>query len=268
MRKHLEDLRQWKNLILTRVYGADPVTEEEVEAWLETCCEKIKPYIRDTRAYLRQAQSDEKRILFEAQMGTLRDLDYGMYPFTTSSNTLAAYAPIGSGLPGAKIDRIIGVIKAYSTCVGEGPFVCESFGEAAELLKRIGGEVGDENGPRRRVGPLDLVATRYGVQVQAATEIALTKLDILSEYDQIPLCVRYRLNGEEIDYFPFPSALPDCEPVIEWMPGWKCDISQVRDWWDLPEEAKAYVNRVERAVGRIVKWISVGPERQSIIRRG
>ena len=268
IRAHLKDLMVWKNLILKGVYGADPVTEEEIETWLTKSAEKLKPYIRDTRSYLREAQDDDKRILFEAQLGALRDLDYGAYPFTTSSNALAAYAPIGSGLPGAQIDRVIGVVKAYSSCLGEGPFVCEMHGEEAERLRKLGGEFSEKDGHPYRVGPIDLVATRYGVQVQTATEIALTKLDILGALDEIPLCVRYKLNGKEIDDFPFPAALEQCEPVIEKMPGWKCDISNCRSWWDLPEEAKAYVNRIERSVGRIVKWISVGPERHSIIRRG
>ncbi len=268
LRQHLEDLRKWKNLILEGVYGAEPVTKQEIDAWLEESCEEIKPYVQDTRAFLLQAYGDHKRILFEAQMGTLRDLDYGIYPYTTSSNTLAAFAPIGSGLPGADIDRIIGVVKAYSTCIGEGPFVCEYFGEEADRLRKIGNEVGDASERPRRVGPIDLVATRYGVEVQAATEIALTKLDVLSELDEIPLCVRYKLNGQEIDYMPFPAVLDECEPVYETMKGWKCDISKVRNWWDLPEEAKAYVNRIEHAVGQVVRWISVGPERHSIIRRG
>ena len=268
IKNHLERLREWKNLNLTGVYGAEAVTEEEIDAWLNDYCEKIKPFIRDTRSYLREAQDDDKRILFEAQLGALRDLDYGTYPYTTSSNVLAAYAPIGSGLPGAQIDHIIGVVKAYSSCLGEGPFVCEMHGTEAERLRELGGEFSEKDGHPYRVGPIDLVATRYGVQVQTATEIALTKLDILGALDQIPVCVKYRLDGQEIEEFPFPAALPKCEPVIEYMPGWKCDISDVRNWWDLPEEAKDYVNRIERSVGRVVRWISVGPERHSIIRRG
>ena len=268
LKQHLHDLMEWKNKILTGVYGAEPVTEAQIDAWLAEYCEPIKPFIRDTRAFLQEAYGYQKRILFEAQLGTLRDLDYGIYPYTTSSNTLAAFAPIGSGLPAAQIDRIIGVVKAYSTCIGEGPFVSEFHGEEAEFLRKIGNEYNDNTGRPRRVGPIDLVATRYGVQVQAATEIALTKLDVLSAMDEIPVCVRYKLHGKEIDYMPFPAVLDECEPVIEVMKGWKCDISGVRDWWDLPDEAKAYVNRVEHAIGRVIKWISVGPERDSIIRRG
>ena len=268
LRARLKDLMEWKNLIITGVYGAEPYTWEDIENWLNTSCEAIKPFICDTGAFLREADESGKKIMFEAQLGSLRDLDHGIYPMTTSSNTIAAYAPVGSGLPGAEMDRIIGVVKAYSTCVGEGPFVCEMFGEEAEKLREEGHEYGAKTGRPRRVGPVDLVATRYGVQVQAATEIALTKLDVLSYLDEIPVCTRYILNGEETDRFPFPAALGACKPVIETVKGWKKDISGVRTWEDLPEEAKAYVQMIERAIGCPIKWISVGPERESIICRG
>lgn len=266
LRQHLKDLREWKNLILTGAYGAEPVTEEEIEAWIKQYCEPLKPFIQDTRTFLLDAIDNHKRILFEGQMGALRDLDYGMYPYTTSSNTLASFAPIGAGVPGTEIDRVIGVVKAYSSCVGEGPFVCEYFGEQAEQLIRIGGEVGGHR--PHRVGPIDLVATRYGVQVQGATEIALTKLDVLGKLDEIPLCVRYKLGSREISEMPFPSVVGKCEPVYETMKGWKSDISNVRHWWDLPVEAQDYVKRIEDSIGVVIKWISVGPERHSIIRRG
>ena len=268
LRAHLKDLMEWKNLIIKGVYGAEPYTWEEIENWLNTSCEAIKPYICDTGALLREAEENGKKILFEAQLGSLRDLDHGIYPMTTSSNTIAAYAPVGSGLPGAELDRVIGVVKAYSTCVGEGPFTCEMFGEEAEKLREAGHEYGAKTGRPRRVGPVDLVATRYGVEVQAATEIALTKLDVLSYLDEIPVCVKYVLNGEETDRFPFPAALGACKPVIETVKGWKKDISGVRSWEELPEEAKAYVQMIERAIRCPIRWISVGPERESIILRG
>ena len=268
LKAHLKDLMEWKNLILKGVYGAEPYTWDEIENWLSTCCEAIKPFIADTGAFLREAQENGKRILFEAQLGSLRDLDQGIYPMTTSSNTIAAFAPVGSGLAGAEMDRIIGVVKAYSTCVGEGPFVCEMFGEEAEKLREAGNEYGAKTGRPRRVGPVDLVATRYGVQVQAATEIALTKLDVLSGMEEIPVCTRYLLNGEETDRFPFPAALNSCKPVIEKVKGWNCDISGVRTWQDLPEEARNYVQLIENSIGCPVKWISVGAERESIILRG
>ena len=268
LRARLKDLMEWKNLIIRGVYGAEPYTWEEIEAWLETSCEAIKPFICDTGAFLREAEENGKKILFEAQLGSLRDLDHGIYPMTTSSNTIAAYAPVGSGLPGVELDRIIGVVKAYSTCVGEGPFTCEMFGEEAEKLREAGGEYGAKTGRPRRVGPVDLVATRYGVEVQAATEIALTKLDVLSYMDEIPVCVKYELNGEETDRFPFPAALGACRPVIETVKGWKKDISGVRTWEDLPEEAKTYVQMIEKAIRCPIRWVSVGPERESIILRG
>ena len=268
LRARLKDLMEWKNLIITGVYGAEPYTWEEIENWLNTSCEAIKPYICDTGAFLREAEENGKKIMFEAQLGSLRDLDHGIYPMTTSSNTIAAYAPVGAGVPGAELDRIIGVVKAYSTCVGEGPFTCEMFGEEAEKLREAGNEYGAKTGRPRRVGPIDLVATRYGVEVQAATEIALTKLDVLSYMDEIPVCVRYELNGEETDRFPFPAALGACKPVITTMKGWKKDISGVRTWADLPEEAKEYVQMIERAIRCPIKWVSVGPERESIICRG
>ena len=267
LKEHLKDLLDWKNLTLTKVYGADPVTMEDLESWLDTYCEKIKPYICDTGVFLRKAQAEGKKILFEAQLGALRDLDYGIHPYTTSSNAIAAYAPVGSGLPSAKIDEVIGVVKAYSTCVGEGPFVCEMFGSEADALREAGFEYGAKTGRPRRVGPIDIVATRYGVQVQAATNIALTKLDVLSYLEKIPICARYLVDGKETDEFPFPAVLAGAQPVMEYMDGWKCDISGVRRWEDLPEAARKYVEYIEGQIGCHIGYVSVGPERDSIIIR-
>ena len=267
LKEHLQDLLEWKNLTLTQVYGAPAVTMAELETWLETYCEKIKPYICDTGAFLRQAQSQGKKILFEAQLGALRDLDYGIHPYTTSSNAIAAYAPVGSGLPSAKLDGVVGVVKAYSSCVGEGPFTCELFGAEAEALREAGAEYGAKTGRPRRVGPLDIVATRYGVQVQGATCIALTKLDVLSYMDEIPVCAHYRLDGEITDAFPFPARLADAQPVVEYKPGWKCDISGARTWEELPQAARDYVTYVEEQIGCHIGYVSVGPERDSIILR-
>lgn len=267
LKNHLIDLMNWKNLTLTKVYGAKPYTEEMLDKWLNDYCEKIKPYITDTGAFLKKAQNQNKNILFEAQLGSLRDLDYGIYPYTTSSYTTAAYAPIGSGLPGAKITDVVGVVKAYSTCVGEGPFVCEMFGEEADKLRKKGFEYGAKTGRPRRVGPIDIVATRYGVEVQAATAVALTKLDILSYMEEIPVCTNYIINGEVTDRFPFPTALKYAKPEIKYFKGWKKDISNVRKWDDLPEEAQEYVNYIESQIGCPIKYVSVGPERDSIIIR-
>ena len=265
--EHLEGILEWKNLILTKVYGAKPYTMEDLKTWAAEFGEKIKPFICDTGAFLKSAQAQGKNILFEAQLGALRDLDYGIYPYTTSSNAVAAYAPVGSGLPSAKLDQVVGVVKAYSSCVGEGPFTCEWFGTEAQQLREAGGEYGAKTGRPRRVGPIDIVATRYGVECQGATNIALTKLDVLSYMDQIPICAHYQLRGEQTDVFPFPALLPEAKPVVEYMPGWKCDISGVRKWEDLPEAARNYVEYVERQIGCHIGYVSVGPERDSIIIR-
>ncbi|MGN0452241.1 MAG: adenylosuccinate synthase [Ruminococcus sp.] len=265
--EHLIDLLEWKNLTITGVYGAKAITKEEITEWIANYCEKIKPFVCDTAQILKEADENGKKILFEAQLGSLRDLDYGIYPYTTSSNTTAAYAPIGSGFPGAKIDRVLGVVKAYSTCVGEGPFVSEMFGEEAENLRKAGNEYGAKTGRPRRVGAMDLVATSYGIEVQAATEIVLTKLDVLSGFEEIPVCVAYKLNGKEINRFPFPTALADATPVIEYKKGWMQDISGIRNFEDLPEAAQEYVSYIEKHIGCPIKYVSVGPERDSIIVR-
>ena len=267
LRTHLEELLEWKNLILTGVYHAEPWTMEQLMLWVEDYGEKIRPFVRDTGAWLRKAAADDKSILFEAQLGALRDLDYGIYPYTTSSNAIAAFAPVGSGLPTARLDEVIGVVKAYSTCVGEGPFVCEMFGEEAEKLREAGGEYGAKTGRPRRVGPIDLVATRYGVQVQGATSIALTKLDVLSYLERIPVCVQYELNGTRTDAFPFPAALAEAAPVVTEMEGWHCDISGVRRWENLPEAARQYVEYIEEQIGCHIRYVSVGAERDAYLVR-
>ena len=267
LKSHLADLLEWKNLTLTKVYGAEPVTMEDLEQWLNDYCEKIKPFICDTGAFLRGAQAQGKSILFEAQLGSLRDLDYGIHPYTTSSNPIAAYAPVGCGMPNVKIDQVVGVVKAYSSCVGEGPFTCELFGDEGEQLRKAGFEYGAKTGRPRRVGPIDIVATRYGVSCQGATNIALTKLDVLSYMDRIPVCAHYELDGKITDEFPFPCVLDQAKPVMEYLPGWKCDISGVRRWEDLPQEARDYVEYVERNIGCHIGYVSVGPERDSIILR-
>ena len=267
LKEHLADLLEWKNLTLQKVYGAKGYTLDELLALVDKYCEAVKPYITNTTAFLRDAQKAGKSILFEAQLGALRDLDYGIYLYTTSSNAVAAYAPVGSGLPTAKLDDVVGVVKAYSSCVGEGPFVCEWFGEDAQKLRDAGAEYGAKTGRPRRVGPIDLVATRYGVEVQGATTIALTKLDILSYMDKIPVCAHYELDGQQTDEFPFPVCLQDAKPVIEYVDGWKCDISKVRSWDELPENARNYVEYVERAIGCHIGYVSVGAERDSLIIR-
>ena len=252
---------------LTKVYGANGHTMDELMQWVEDYAMKIVPHLANTTKLLRAAQAEGKSILFEAQLGALRDLDYGIYPYTTSSNAIAAYAPVGSGLPTAKLDEVVGVVKAYSSCVGEGPFTCEWFGDEAAKLREAGAEFGAKTGRPRRVGPIDLVATRYGVEMQGATSIALTKLDVLSYMDKIPLCAHYEIDGVQTDDFPFPVLLDRAKPVMEYMPGWQCDISGARRWEDLPEAARSYVEYVEKAIGCPIDYVSVGAERESLILR-
>lgn len=267
LREHLQALLEWKNLTLSRVYGADPVSMDDLWAWIERYALQLVPYVDNTGAFLADAHAHGAKILFEAQLGALRDIDFGIYPYTTSSNTIAAYAPIGAGIPSAHVDRVIGVVKAYSTCVGAGPFVCEWFGDKADALREAGGEYGATTHRPRRVGPIDIVATRYGVQVQGATEIALTKLDVLSEMEEIPVCLRYEVDGEETDDFPFPTALEDAKPVQITLPGWKEDISGAREWDELPQAARDYVEFVEDHIGCHIKYVSVGAQRDAVIVR-
>lgn len=267
LKTHLKDLLEWKNLTLVNVYHAKPYNMEKLLKWFEKYGEKIKPFITDTSKYLKDADKEGKKILFEAQLGSLRDLDFGIHPYTTSSNTLAAYAPIGSGLTGSFPERVVGVVKAYSTCVGEGPFVAEWFGNKADNLRKAGGEYGAKTGRPRRVGPIDIVATRYGVETQGATEIALTKLDVLSYMDEIPICTKYLINGAETDEFPFPVLLDEAKPVFKKMPGWKKDISCVRHFEDLPIEARNYVEYLEEAINCHISYVSVGAKREAYIKK-
>ena len=258
-----------KNMELAGCYHQEKMSYDALLSWCRAQAEQFAPYICDVGAFLQEAHDSGKRIVLEAQLGAMRDIDYGIFPFTSSSNTLAAYAPLGAGIPNCRLDHVVGVLKAYSTCVGAGPFAAENaMGEDwNEKLRKAGGEYGAATGRPRRVGPIDLVATRYGVQVQAATNIALTKLDVLSYLDKIPVCAHYELNGEVIDEFPFPTLQSSAKPVMEYMEGWKCDISGVRKWEDLPEAARNYVQYVEEKIGCRIGYVSVGPERDSIIIR-
>ncbi len=267
LEKHMASLTEWKNLTLTGVYGAEPARLEDVMEYLETYAYPLLPYVVDAGAFLMQAQAAGKNMLFEAQLGTLRDIDFGIYPYTTSSQTLAAYAPIGVGAPGLKLDKTIGVMKAYSSCVGEGPFTCELFGPEADALREAGGEYGAATGRPRRVGPFDVVASRYGARMQGCDELALTKLDILSYLDEVPVCAAYSVDGQRVDDFPYGARLERAKPVIETLPGWKEDISRCRSWEELPENARKYVEALEKAVGCPIRCVSVGPERSDCIWR-
>ncbi len=265
LKKRLPDIVEWKNLTLVGAYGAKPVTVEEMFEYFRTYGEPLKEYICDVGLYLNEAHKAGKNIMLEAQLGALRDLDYGIYPYTSSSNNLAAYGPIGAGVPNLKMDKTIGIMKAYSSCVGEGPFTAEYFGEKAEKLRTAGGEYGAATGRPRRVGPFDAVASKYGVRCQGADEIALTKLDILSGYEELEVCVGYELDGKILTEFPFPNVLDGCKPVFKKLKGWNCDISKCRRAADLPQEAIDYIRFIEKACECRVRYVSVGAERDAYV---
>ena len=262
----LKDLMEWKNLTIVGGYHHEPITAEEMYAWLEKFGFPFKDYICDTTAYLSDAVANGKKVLFEAQLGALRDIDFGIYPYTSSSSNISAYAPIGAGIPQCRVDETIGIMKAYSTCVGEGPFTCEMFGAEAEELRKAGNEYGAATGRPRRVGGFDIVASRYGVLAQGATSIALTKLDVLSYMKQIPVCVAYDVDGKRVDRFPNGRDLVVAKPIYEYLPGWNCDISKCRTMADLPKEARDYVTYIEKVVGCPIQYVSVGAEREEYIK--
>lgn len=259
----VHDIVEWKNITVTG-YGHTPVNADEMMAWLKKYGSIVAPFVTDVSEYLSEAAAAGKNIMFEAQLGALRDIDFGIYPYTSSSTTLASYAPIGAGIPGLKLDNTIGIMKAYSTCVGEGPFTAEMFGDEAEKLRKAGGEYGAATGRPRRVGPFDVPASRYGVKVQGADYIALTKMDVLSYLDKIPVCVAYDVDGEITTSFPTGERLNRAKPVIEYVDGFG-DVSGCRTYESLPAAAKAYVAYIEKAVGCKVKYVSVGAERDEYI---
>ena len=266
LRDRLAGILEWKNLTVEKGYGHAPILLEEIMDWLERYGRPVLPYICDTTAYLSEAVKAGKSIIFEAQLGALRDIDFGIYPYTSASTTLAAYAPIGAGIPFAHLDESIGIMKAYSSCVGEGPFTCELFGPEADALREAGGEYGAATGRPRRVGGFDVVASRYGALMQGCSYIALTKLDVLSYMDRIPVCVAYELDGKRINSFPADiDDLEAAKPIYEYLPGFACDISACRTVEDLPEAALAYIRYIEKAVGCPIKYVSVGAERDAYI---
>lgn len=261
----LADLMEWKNLTVNKGYGHEAITPEAMLEWLNTYAMPFVPYITNTTKYLGDAAKAGKNIMFEAQLGALRDIDFGIYPYTSSSSTISAYAPIGAGIPQCRLDEVIGIMKAYSTCVGEGPFTCELFGDEGNALRDAGGEYGAATGRPRRVGGFDVAASKYGTLVQGATCIAVTKLDVLSYLDRIPVCVAYEVNGERTTDFPMGEELVEAKPVYEYMDGWKTDISGCRRFEELPVNAQKYVKFLEESVGCPVKYVSVGAEREQYI---
>ena len=266
LRDRLEGIIEWKNLTVEKGYGHAPVLLDDIMDWLEKFGRCFTPYVCNTTEYLNQSMKENKSIIFEAQLGALRDIEYGIYPYTSASTTLAAYAPIGAGIPFARLDESIGIMKAYSSCVGEGPFTCEMFGPEADALREAGGEYGAATGRPRRVGGFDVVASRYGALMQGCSYVALTKLDVLSYLEKIPVCVAYELDGKRIDYFPSDiDELNAAKPVYEYLPGFHCDVSGCRSKEDLPAAALDYIRYIEKAINCPIKYVSVGAEREACI---
>ncbi len=263
--ERIKDITEWKNIIL-KGYGREEINPKDIMDWVEHYGEILFPYVTDITGYLTKAIKDGKNIMFEAQLGALRDIDYGIYPYTSSSCTLASYAPIGAGVPGVKLDKSIGIMKAYSTCVGEGPFTVEMFGDEAEQLRAAGGEYGAATGRPRRVGPFDVPASRYGVMAQGADTIALTKLDVLSYLDKIPVCTAYDIDGKITKDFPSGAKLERAKPIVEYMDGFG-DVAGCRTYAELPDNAKKYIEYLEKEVECPIEYISVGAGRDEYIKK-
>mgnify|MGYP001625030523 CR=1 FL=1 len=271
LKAKLHNICTLKNLTLEYVYHKPLLDEQEL---FDTCVkyrEMIAPYVCDTRAYLAKAMEDGKEILLEGQLGTLKDPDFGIYPMVTSSSTLAAYGAVGAGIPPYKIEEIICVTKAYSSAVGAGEFVSEILDEdEAQALRVHGGDKGEfgaTTGRPRRVGWFDCVATRYGIACQGATKVVMTALDCLSYLDEIKVCVGYEVDGKVIKDFPTTPTLKKCKPVFETLKGWHCNIKGIRNYDELPKEARDYVEFIEKQLGYRIDMVSNGPEREAIIVR-
>ena len=259
-----------KNIMLEHMYHKPLINADELLETLHEYRDIVKPYVCDTALYLNNAIKEGKTVLLEGQLGTLKDPDFGIYPMVTSSSTLAAYGAIGAGIPPYEIKDIITVVKAYSSAVGAGEFVSEIFGDEADELRRRGGdggEFGATTGRPRRMGWFDCVASRYGVRMQGATEVALTVLDVLGYLDEIPVCVGYEIDGEVTTDFPTTHLLEKAKPVLKKLPGWKCDIRGIKKYEELPENCRKYIEFIEGQIGYPITMVSNGPGRDDIIYR-
>jgi adenylosuccinate synthase len=263
----LEVALKEKNLLLTRVYGRLPLERDAIDSDYLAYGERLRPHITDTTAYLQDALDAGKTVMFEGAQATMLDLDHGTYPFVTSSNPIAGGACAGSGVGPKDIDRIVGITKAYCTRVGSGPFPSEADPADSDILVEVGGEFGTTTGRKRRCGWFDAVAARFAARLNTLTEMVVTKLDVLSSFDFIPVCVGYEYEGRRYDRFPPNQTIFNkCRPVYEELPGWKEDISAARSVDDLPKEARAYLEAMEDLTATRVTWASVGPGREQTVR--
>ena len=270
LRERIANVILKKNVLLENLYHAEPLKEDDIYEELMGYKKMVEPYVCDVSAYLREAIKEGKNILLEGQLGTLKDPDHGIYPMVTSSSTLAAYGAIGAGIPPYEIKQVITVCKAYSSAVGAGAFVSEIFGEEADELRRRGGdggEYGATTGRPRRMGWFDCVASKYGCRLQGATDVAFTVLDVLGYLDEIPVCVGYDIDGKVTTDFPTTHLLEKAKPVYEVLPGWKCDIRGIKNYEELPENCRKYIEFIEKQIGFPITMISNGPGRNDIIHR-
>ena len=270
LREKVEGICEKKNVLLRYLYHHEELSADDVMKELEHYREVLAPYVADTSSWLSNALREGRQILLEGQLGTMKDPDHGIYPMVTSSSTLAGYGAVGAGIPPYEIRKIIAVTKAYSSAVGAGEFVSEIFGDEAEELRRRGGdggEYGATTGRPRRVGFYDVVASKYGCRLQGATDVALTVLDVLGYLDEIPVCTAYEIDGQVTDEFPTTVSLKKAKPVWKVLPGWKCDITGIRRYEELPENCRRYVEFIEEQIGFPVTMVSNGPGRDDIIYR-
>lgn len=271
LREKVERVCIIKNATIAGLYpDADRLNPDDVMQYLNECAAYLKPYLCNMAELMQAAVKAGKNIVLEGQLGALRDITNGIYPMTTSSSTLAGYGAVGACLPPYAIQRVITVVKAYSSCVGAGPFTTEMFGEEADILRKRGGsdgEFGATTGRPRRMGWFDAVATRYGVAVQGTTDVALSLIDVLGYLDEIPVCVAYEIDGVRTTEFPSGDRLDRAKPVYETVPGWKCDICGATDYDTLPQAAKDYIDYIEKLIGCRITMISTGPDRKHMIYR-
>lgn len=260
-----------KNILLKHLYNKPELDEEELLETLHSYRDMVAPYVCDVSSFLRKSLKEGKNILLEGQLGSLKDPDHGIYPMVTSSSTLAAYGAVGAGIPPYEIKRIVTVVKAYSSAVGAGEFVSEILDEEkAEQLRKHGGdggEYGATTGRPRRMGWFDAVATRYGCEIQGATEAVLTVLDCLGYLKEIPVCTGYEIDGKVVTDFPVTAGLAKAKPVYEVLPGWECDICGITEYSQLPVNCRNYIEFIEKQIGIPVKMVSNGPKRTDIIYR-
>jgi adenylosuccinate synthase len=270
LKAKIDSVLSLKNPIAAAVYHKPPISADELYSTLVEWREWARPYLCNTLEYLHQALKDGKTILLEGQLGSLKDPDHGIYPFTTSSHTTAGFAAVGAGIPPYAIKTITTVVKAYSSAVGAGAFVSEIFGEAADELRRRGGdggEFGATTGRPRRMGWFDCVATRYGLLVQGATEVAFTVVDVLGYLDEIPVCTAYEVDGEVTNVFPVTPKLNRAKPVLQVLPGWKTDIRGIKSYAELPENCRKYIEFIEAKIEVPISLVSNGPDREHLLKK-